>query len=148
MVAVRGRTGQPETAWGESPWAHDYHNDEQLRALQSLRLPGRKKFGTIMKAAMRLLHSLKPKSVNRSGGSHTVFHFPSGAPVTLVTPHAGRSKDGTKSGSYCTRLYATLHEVALQRFHAVPLSQTTSQPALTAARKNAAAEIMPFHPAP
>ena len=52
-----------------------------------------------MKAALRFLHSLQPVSVNRGGGSHVVFHFARGGPVTLVQPHAGgRSKDGTVGG--------------------------------------------------
>jgi hypothetical protein len=36
--------------------------------------------------------------------------------VTLVQLHAGgRSKDGTVGGGYCTRLYQSLHSVALQQ---------------------------------
>jgi len=86
------------------------------RSLESLRAPGRKKYGSIIKAALRFLHSLRPVSVNRGGGSHSVFHFARGGPVTLVQPHAGgRSKDGTVGAEYCTRLYQSLHSAALQQ---------------------------------
>ena len=106
------------------PPAHSWTQRPEFQSAASLLSPGRKKYGTIIKAALRFLHSLKPKSVNRSGGSHIVFHFHTGAPVTLVTPHSGGSKDSTKSSSYCTRLYATLHEAALQQFN--PPSRLTS----------------------
>jgi hypothetical protein len=99
-------------------------------SLESLRAPGRKKYGTIMKVALRFLHSLRPVTVNRSGCSHVVFHFSSGRPVTLVQLHAGgRSKDGTKSAVYCTRLYQSLHQAALQRLGmtALPTSAATEQ---------------------
>ena len=86
------------------------------RSLESLRAPGRKKYGPILKAALRFLYSLRPVSVNRGGGSHTVFHFARGGPVTLVQPHAGgRSKDGTVGAGYRTRLYHSLHSVALHQ---------------------------------
>ena len=119
------------------PPAYSWTQRPEFKDLQSLRSPGRKKYGTIMKAALRFLHSLKPKSVNRSGGSHVVFHFQSGSPVTLVRPHSGSgSKDGTRSGGYCTRLYEVMHEAALQQFQATgELPEATSQRVLTAASK-------------
>jgi len=110
-------------------------------SLESLRAPGRKKYGTIMKVALRFLHSLRPASVNRNGGSHVVFHFGSGSPVTLVQPHSGgRSKDGTKSAAYCTRLYQSLHAVALQQFGvtaALPSSAASDQRALPSSSSSA-----------
>ena len=115
------------------PPAYSWTQRAEFQSVESLRSPGRKKYGTITKAALRFLHSLKPVRVNMSGGSHLVFHYQSGAPVTLVTPHAGGSKDSTKSSSYCTRLYATLHEAALQQFNptaAISAAGSSSAPAL------------------
>ena len=44
-----------------------------------------------------------------------MFHFAFASTVTLVQPHSGgRSRDGTKSAGYCTRLYQSLHQAALQ----------------------------------
>jgi hypothetical protein len=68
--------------------------DAALTDVASLVQTGRRKFGVIVKAALKFLHSLQPTSVNQSG-SHRVFHFGQTGPVTLVLPHSGgrRSKD-------------------------------------------------------
>jgi len=84
--------------------------------LEALCGTGRKKYDTIVKAAMRFLYSLKPERVNKSGGSHVVFHFGRAGPVTLVQPHSGGSKDNTCSAAYCTRLFAALEQAALVQF--------------------------------
>lgn len=96
--------------------------------VQSIRALGRKKYGVIIKCAMRFLHSLNPVTVNRNGGSHIVFHFAKGSPVTLVQPHGGRSKDATQGASYFTRLYQTLHEVALRHNPNAPQPSLGSVP--------------------
>ena len=84
--------------------------------LASMLEPGRKKYNVIIKAATRFLYSLRPERINKSGGSHVVFHFGTSSPVTLVRPHASGSKDLTRARHYCTRLYASLQQVALQQF--------------------------------
>jgi hypothetical protein len=90
--------------------------DAALTDVASLLQTGRRKFGVIVKAAVKFLHSLHPTSINQSG-SHRVFHFGQTGPVTLVLPHAGRrSKDGTVSQRYCTRLYKAMQEATMSQF--------------------------------
>ncbi len=89
--------------------------DPRLATLDSLRSPGRVKFGTILKATKRFLAALSPQRVSRSG-SHCVFHFADRGPVTLVLKHSGGSKDSSVSRHYRTQLYETLHRAVLAPF--------------------------------
>lgn len=95
-----------------SPPAASWTCSKSLLSLSSLCSVGRVKYATITAAALRFLHTLRPVSVNRKGGSHPVFHFASGPPVTLVRPHGG---DRTISAHAVTRLYQTMHEAAMQQ---------------------------------
>jgi predicted RNA binding protein YcfA (HicA-like mRNA interferase family) len=113
--------------------------DAALTDVSSLLQTGRRKFGVIVKAALKFLHSLHPTSVNQSG-SHRVFHFGQTGPVTLVLPHAGRrSKDGTVSQRYCTRLYKAMQQATMSQFGplhsggATPQVETQAQMQLPAA---------------
>jgi hypothetical protein len=90
--------------------------DAALTDVASLLQTGRRKFGVIVKAALKFLHSLQPTSVNQSR-SHRVFHFAQSGPVTLVIPHAGRrSKDSPVSRQYCTRLYEAMQQATMSQF--------------------------------
>jgi hypothetical protein len=107
--------------------------DAALTDVASLLQTGRRKFGVIVKAAVKFLHSLHPTSVNQSG-SHRVFHFGQTGPVTLVIPHAGRrSKDNTVSRQYCTRLYEAMAQATMSQFgsmHAAAAQVEQAQPQL------------------
>jgi hypothetical protein len=85
----------------------------EFRTLASLRAPGRQKYSTICGAALKFLLSLRPARVNRSAGSHIVFHFAKTGPVTLVKQHG---RDDKARAGYATRLYETLSEAALRQF--------------------------------
>jgi hypothetical protein len=89
--------------------------DPRMATLDSLRSPGRVKFGTILKATRRFLTALSPHSITQSG-SHRVYHFADRGPVTLVLKHSGGSKDSSVSRHYRTQLYETLHRAVLTPF--------------------------------
>jgi predicted RNA binding protein YcfA (HicA-like mRNA interferase family) len=121
--------------------------DAALTDVASLLQTGRRKFGVIVKAAVKFLHSLHPTSVNQSG-SHRVFHFGQTGPVTLVLPHAGRrSKDGTVSQRYCTQLYKAMQQATMSQFGplhssgAAPQVQTQAQMQLPAAASSSTAVL-------
>jgi len=96
---------------------YSWTQSKAMQSLESLLTTGRQKYATIVKVGLKVLHSLNPSSVNRSGGSHLVFHYPVGSPVTLVLPHTGGggSKDSTVSAQYCTRLYQRINEAIQQQ---------------------------------
>jgi predicted RNA binding protein YcfA (HicA-like mRNA interferase family) len=115
-----------------------------LTDVASLLQTGRRKFGVIVKAALKFLHALQPTSVNQSG-SHRVFHFGQSGPVTLVLPHTGsRSKDGTVSQRYCTQLYKAMQQATMSQFGpmhsaaAAPQVQAQAQMQLPAAESSSA----------
>jgi predicted nucleic acid-binding protein len=121
-------------------WTADAAMTDVAELLQT----GRRKFGVIVKAALKFLHSLHPTSVNQSG-SHRVFHFGQSGPVTLVIPHAGRrSKDGTVSRRYCTQLYRAMEQATMSQFGplhsggASPQVQAQPQMQLPAAESSSA----------
>jgi predicted RNA binding protein YcfA (HicA-like mRNA interferase family) len=106
----------PAQAASVAELACSWTADAALTDVSSLLQTGRRKFGVIVKAAVKFLHSLHPTSVNQSG-SHRVFHFGQSGPVTLVLPHAGRrSKDGTVSRQCCTQLYRAMQQATMSQF--------------------------------
>jgi len=98
---------------------YSWTQSKAMQSLESLLTAGRQKYATIVKVGLKVLYSLKPSSVNRSGGSHLVFHYPVGSPVTLVLPHTGGggNHDSTKSAQYCTRLYQRINEVVMRQLN-------------------------------
>ncbi len=97
-----------------TPIAASSGQPDSLPSIDELLVAGRKKFSRILSVATRFLLSLQPKQVNKNGGSHVVYHFTNGTPVTLVRLH-GKGKGDSVSPLYCTRLYAALHELALSQ---------------------------------
>jgi hypothetical protein len=114
--------------------------DAALTDVASLLQAGRRKYGVIVKAAVKFLHSLRPTSINQSG-SHRVFNFGQTGPVTLVLPHSGRrSKDRTVSQRYCTQLYKAMQRATMRPFglHAgAHIGQAQPQMQLKAASSSA-----------
>jgi len=98
--------------------AYSWTQSKSMQSLESLLTAGRQKYATIVKVGLKVLYSLKPSSVNRSGGRHLVFHYPVGSLVTLVLPHTGGgSNDSTVSAQYCTRLYQRINEAVMRQLN-------------------------------